>query len=182
MDAIIKADLYRYVPEQYSLLSLLKGFRSQGFLYMFLKRKLEKQRKWSVKWVILKIVLRHFTYKYGFQIGGRIGGGFYISHFGIIVISTDAVIGKNCNIAHGVTIGVTRRGKRAGAPIIGNNVWIGANSIIVGKITISDNVLVAPGSYINFDVPENSIVIGNPGSIKYAIGATDGYINNPALI
>lgn len=65
-----------------------------------------------------------------------------------------------------------------GSPIIGDNVWIGANSIIVGKINIGNNVLIAPGAYINFDVPNNSIVIGNPGVIKYCENTTESYIQN----
>lgn len=117
-------------------------------------------------------------YKYGFQIGGKIGKGFFIGHFGTIVTNSDVIIGNNCNIAHGVTIGVTRRGPRAGVPQIGNEVWIGTGATIVGKIYIGNNVLIAPGSYINFDVPDNSIVIGNPGTIKTCLDATAGYINN----
>ena len=49
--------------------------------------------------------------------------------------------------------------------MIGNNVCMNANSIIVGHATIGDNVLIAPGAFVNFDVPDNSIVIGNPGQI-----------------
>ena len=62
--------------------------------------------------------------------------------------------------------------------MIGNKVWIGTNSVIVGKITIGDNVLIAPNSFVNFDVPSNSIVIGNPGKIIPSTNATDKYINN----
>lgn len=182
MDEIIKADLYRYIPKPYNLMNLIRGFRSQGFRYMFLKRKMDKQKIGSLKWLIFKIILRHYIYKYGFQIGGTIGKGFYISHFGIVVISTEAVVGKNCNIAHGVTIGVTRRGDKAGAPNIGNEVWMGANSIIVGNICIGNNVLIAPGAYVNFNVPDNSIVLGNPGIIKSSSQATEGYINNKAAL
>lgn len=178
MDSIIKADLYRYIPEPYSTRNLLQGFRSQGFRYMFFKRKLDKHRKASLKWFFYKVVLRHYTYKYGFQIAGKIGRGLYISHFGTVVISDEAVIGENCNIAHGVTIGVTRRGSRRGAPVIGNEVWMGTGSVIVGKITIGSNVLIAPGAYVNFDVPDDSLVLGNPGVIKPKSDATLGYINN----
>lgn len=42
---------------------------------------------------------------------------------------------------------------------------MGANSIIVGGVKIGNDVLVAPGAFVNFDVPDNSIVIGNPGQI-----------------
>jgi serine O-acetyltransferase len=117
-------------------------------------------------------------YKYGFQIGGKIGEGFYIGHFGTIVKSTGATIGKNCNIAHGVTIGETFRGSAAGVPSIGDYVWIGTNAIIVGKITIGSNVLIAPGAYVNFDVPSHSIVMGNPGKIMPRQNPTEGYICN----
>lgn len=178
MDKIIRADLYRYIPKPFKLRYIFRGFRSQGFRYTFLKRKLDKKRPGSIQWLLLKIIIRHYTYKYGYQIGGKIGKGFYIGHFGTIVVSEDVIIGENCNIAQGVTIGVTRRGENAGAPIIGNEVWIGANAIIVGKVMIGSNVLIAPGAYVNFDVPDNSIVLGNPGIIKSSLNATDGYINN----
>jgi serine O-acetyltransferase len=178
MDNLIIADLYRYVPEQYRCLNLFKGFRSPGFRFMFFKRKIDACKKNSLKWFLLKVIVRHYSYKYGFQIGGKIGKGFYISHFGIIVVSPEAIIGDNCNVAHGVTIGVTRRGKKIGAPTIGNCVWIGTGSIIVGKINIGDNVLIAPGSFVNVNVPSNSIVIGNPCIIKPNLNATDRYINN----
>lgn len=63
-----------------------------------------------------------------------------------------------------------------GVPTIGNDVWIGPNAVIVGKINIGDNVLIAANSYVNFDVPSNSIVIGNPGRIIPSAKATEGYI------
>jgi len=178
MEEIIKADLYRYLPKTYSFINLLKGFRSQGFRYMFLKRKLDLCKRNSVKYYILKIIIRHYTYKYGFQIGGNIGAGFFIGHFGTIITNPDAIIGDNCNIAPGVTIGVTRRGPKVGAPKIGNEVWMGTGAVIVGKVIIGNNVLIAPGSFVNFDVPDNSIVIGNPGIIKANLHATENYINN----
>lgn len=81
------------------------------------------------------------------------------------------------NIHKGVTIGQENRGKRKGSPTIGDFVWIGVNSTLVGNINIGNNVLVSPNSFVNFDVPDNSIVIGNPGKIFYNDNATTGYIN-----
>ena len=86
-------------------------------------------------------------------------------------------MGKNINLSTGVTIGQENRGKRKGAPTIGNKVWIGPNAVIVGKITIGDDVLIAPLTYVNFDVPSHSIVIGNPGKIIHRDNATEEYIN-----
>jgi len=93
------------------------------------------------------------------------------------VINARAKIGNNCNIAHGVTIGQTNRGEQKGTPTIENNVWIGTGSVIVGKISIGNNVLIAPLSYVNFDVPNNSLVVGNPAKIIRRDNATEGYIN-----
>lgn len=111
----------------------------------------------------------------------EIGGGLYIGHPYCITINHNAKIGKNVNIHKGVTIGGENRGTRAGVPSIGNNVWIGINATIVGKITIGDDVLIAPNSFVNCDIPSHSIVIGNPCVIKHVENATVGYIDNPVL-
>lgn len=66
---------------------------------------------------------------------------------------------------------------RQGTPVIGNEVWIGINATIVGKINIMDDVLIAPNRYVNCDVPSHSIVFGNPCIIKHRENATEGYIN-----
>ena len=95
-----------------------------------------------------------------------------------ITINENAVLGKNVNIHKGATIGQTNRGSTKGVPTVGDNVWIGINSIIVGNIRVVNDVLIAPGAYVNFDVPDHSIVIGNPGRIISSDHATEGYINN----
>lgn len=104
--------------------------------------------------------------KTGIQIPSetKIGKGFRIVHFGHIVINPGAEIGENFNISQGCLIG-NAQGKKAGVPQIGNNVCMNANSVIIGGCRIGNNVLIAPGAFINFDVPDNSIVIGNPGKI-----------------
>lgn len=108
----------------------------------------------------------------------NLGNGFIIEHINGIVINPLVSIGDNCNIYNGVTIGLEKRGKRKGVPTIGNEVWIGANACIVGKINIGNNVLIAPGAYVNFDVPDNSIVVGNPGKVIHNDRATEVYISN----
>ena len=62
--------------------------------------------------------------------------------------------------------GQENRGIRKGTPKIGNDVWIGVNSTIVGNIKIGEDVLIAPNSYINRDIPDHSIVFGNPCIVK----------------
>ena len=55
---------------------------------------------------------------------------------------------------------------------------IGANAVIVGNITIGSDVLIAPPAYVNFDVPDHSIVIGNPARIIHRENATEDYVCN----
>ncbi len=71
---------------------------------------------------------------------------------------------------------MANRGRLKGFPTIGNNVWMGAGSVIVGNITIGDNVLIAPNSFVNVDVPPFSIVLGNPCKIVPKENPTEGYI------
>ena len=114
----------------------------------------------------------------GSVVFGRSGGGIYIGHAYNITINQNAKIGRNCNIHKGVVIGQVNRGKRKGYPTIGDRVWIGINSAIVGKVTIGDDVLIAPNSFVNVDIPSHSVVFGNPCIIKHRDWATEGYVNN----
>jgi serine O-acetyltransferase len=107
-----------------------------------------------------------------------IGPGFYIGHLGRVIVSPSAKIGANCNIGTGVTVGAANRGSRKGAPVIGDRVWIGTNAVIVGKVTIGSDVLIAPNAFVNCDVPDHSLVVGNPGVIHHSPRAVEDYINN----
>ena len=127
-----------------------------------------------------RLVRRSLRQKYGLELDSfRIGRGLYLGHPYNISVSEYAEIGDNCNLNKGVTLGAENRGERAGAPILGNRVWVGTNAVLVGKITIGDNVLIAPNAYVNMDVPSDSIVLGNPAKIiSNRPDATEGYINN----
>ena len=127
-----------------------------------------------------KALFRLWANRRGLEISAlrQIGGGIYIGHAYNITINPKAQIGRNCNIHKGVVIGQTNRGKTQGVPIIGNEVWIGINAAIVGGITIGDDVLIAPNSFVNVDVPSHSVVFGNPCVIKHRDWATEGYVNN----
>lgn len=115
--------------------------------------------------------------KYGLEIlSDNIGPGLYIGHAHNINVNPDTIIGKNCNLNKGCTLGRENRGIREGAPVLGDNVWIGTNSIVVGNVHIGNDVLIAPNAYVNFDVPDHSIVLENPGRIIKKENATDSYI------
>lgn len=107
--------------------------------------------------------------------GAQIGHSFYVGHFGGIIINSKAVLGNNCNISQGVTIGVSGQGDRRGVPVIGNNVYVGANTVVAGKIIIGDNVLIGANSLVNRDVPDNAVVVGVPAQVMSMKGSK-GYI------
>ncbi|MGY5851070.1 hypothetical protein [Salegentibacter sp. F14] len=88
-----------------------------------------------------------------------------LNHYGNIIVNQGVEIGDNCNVTHGVTIGNVSRGRLKGCPKIGDRVWIGANAVVVGNINIGDDVLIAPLSYVNWDIPNNAVVSGNPCKI-----------------
>lgn len=149
-------------------------------IYQYWLRKVHQAKSPILKKLYLIIYgLTRFLYCVEISPYTKIGPGLYISHPFSITTHTDAKIGKNCNLNKGVLIGAANRGKRKGAPTIGDNVRIGINAVVVGKISIGNDVLIAPNSYVNIDVPDHSIVIGNPCIIKHCDNATEGYINNP---
>lgn len=178
MNRKIKADLFRHDGLS-GTNGFFKGLFIPGFRYMYLLRKAAMYKRNSLPWFFFSILKLHFSYKYGFQIPTYtdIGEGFYIGHYGTIVINAKAKIGNNCNIAHGVTIGQSNRGKMIGCPVIGNNVWIGTGAVIVGNVQIGSDVLIAPNTYVNVHVADHSLVIGNPCKIISKTNPCEGYIN-----
>lgn len=173
-----KYDIYRYYGKYKENIKQIIT-RPLGLKYMIVYRKYNQSKSKILK-SFYKLKILNLQKKTFIQIpyNAKIGNGFYIGHNGRIIINPGTIIGKNCNIATGVTIGQENRGKRKGTPTIGDNVWIGTNSVIVGNIKIGNDVLIAPLAYVNFDVPDHSIVIGNPGKIFHKENATAGYINN----
>lgn len=95
----------------------------------------------------------------------KIGEQFYIGHFGNIILNADAVIGNNCNISQGVTIGVSGRGNNRGVPTIGNNVYIGANAVVAGNISIGDNCVIAGNSLVVSSFENNVTIAGVPAKV-----------------
>lgn len=107
-----------------------------------------------------------FPVKKDLEIYGEIGEGLVIYHGHGTVIAPEK-IGRNCSVYQGVTIG---RNDKPGCdrtnPIIGDNVVIYTNAVVAGGITIGDNVTIGAGAVVMKDIPANSVVIGNPCTIK----------------
>lgn len=117
--------------------------------------------------------------KYGFELESdcHVEYGLLIVHGGIKV-NSKAVIGNNCTLFSSCVIGSVRDGKRAGVPVLGNDVYVGVNAAIIGGITIGDDVVIAPNSFVNINVPSHSVVFGNPAIVKHKDSATKFYTYN----
>ena len=177
MKDILQKDLFRYEGDNSKrLITKLRYILfTPGYQFTYCWRKASLARN-PLSRLFWEILHRRCMFHSGIQIpvGTKIGEGFRIGHFGNIVINPSAVIGRNFSIAQGALIG-SASGKRAGVPTIGDNVICSANSLILGGVKIGNYVMIAPGAFVNFDVPDNSIVIGNPGKIIPANRPTDKY-------
>jgi len=179
---LVYSDFYRItdIDGVWKFLKLL--FNHEGFTYNFWMRTcyyLKTKRLLKLFFYpIAKGILRHYKYKFGIIIPftTKIGSGFYIGHFGQIIVNPNSVIGKNCNISQGVTLGGTNRGNKIGAPVIGDNVYIGPGVKIIGNIKIGNNVAIGGNCVVTKDIPNNAVVVGIPGKVISYNGSA-GYVN-----
>ncbi len=97
--------------------------------------------------------------------GAVIGRRFFIDHAMAVIIGETTIIGDDCTLYQGVTLGGT--GKETGKrhPTLGNNVLVGVNAAVLGDIYLGDNSKVGGGAVVVNDVPDNSTVIGIPGRV-----------------
>lgn len=176
----IKSDLYRYCGNT-SFKSFIKHYYvSPGFRYCFYYRICKHyKRRNKLIYLIFRLVLRHYSFKFGFDIpvNASIGFGFYIGHFGSVVISSSAKIGNNCNISQGVTIGYNSRGARKGHPVIGNNVYIGPGAVVIGNLIVHDNVAIGANAVVLNDCERDCVVVGVPAK-AISNNGSEGYIVN----
>jgi serine O-acetyltransferase len=169
---LIKLDLYRYTGEISWKAFARTYIREPGFNFMvWLRIRSVLESK------IVGYILHTKRIKFGIDIQSFfIGEGFYIGHFGHIVVNSSAVIGKNCNISQGVTIGIANTGSKKGVPVVGDYVYIGPGAKILGNINIGNYAAIGANSVVVNDVPENGVVVGIPARVVSYDGSV-GYIN-----
>ncbi len=179
---LVCSDLYRITGRRGCQGFFRNLLREPGFRYCFLLRSCRYLRgspllKYTL-YPLARLLHRHYSFKYGISISPAtpIGSGFYIAHYGGIVVNTDASIGKNCNLNHVVTIAQTNRGKRKGVPTIGDNVYIGPGAKIIGRVTVGNNAAIGANCVVTKDVPDNAVVVGVPGRVISYEGSR-GYVN-----
>lgn len=98
-------------------------------------------------------------------VSARIGRRLIIEHSGAIVVHGNAVLGDDCIIRQGVTIGNRRLDDPFGAPVLGNRVNVGAGAKILGRVTIGDDVEIGANAVVIHDVPAGATVVGIPARI-----------------
>jgi serine O-acetyltransferase len=156
--------------------------RGEAFRYVFWLRTAAYARehnvlRWLLYYPVARYMLKHYRYKLGISIPctTQIGPGLFIGHFGGIVVNEGAVIGRNCNLSQGVTIGQSNRGARAGTPRIGDNVYIGPNATIIGNVRIGNCVAIGANAVVTKDVDDSAVVGGIPARVLNHAGV-EGYV------
>jgi serine O-acetyltransferase len=104
-----------------------------------------------------------------------VGPGFYVGHFGGIVVHQEVRIGRDVNISQGVTLGLASRGPRFGCPTVGDRVYIGPGAKIFGNITIGSDAAIGANAVVTRDVEPGSVVVGMPAR-KISEEGSFGYI------
>ncbi len=110
--------------------------------------------------------------------GATIGKGLFIDHGSGVVIGETAVIGNNCTIYQGVTLGGTGKDKGKRHPTLGNNVMVGCGAKILGPFTVGDNARVAANAVVLGEIPPDSTAVGVPARVVRVAGERVDYTSN----
>ncbi len=112
---------------------------------------------------------RHVT---GIEIhpGAQIGNGLFIDHGMGVVVGETTIIGDNCLLYQGVTLGGTGKDKGKRHPTLGDNVMVGAGAKVLGPIKIGNNVKIAANAVVLKDIPDNCTAVGVPARIARCEG------------
>ncbi len=161
----LKKDLKAYQLSSYSLYSY---FRIDCLRFIRRLRKIEyltNVRNKNIFYKFYIFILEFFNHRLGTRLGITIpknvfGPGLCIVHYGTIVVSPHSRIGENCRIHPSTSIG-----EYNGAPIIGNNVYIGPGAKIFGNIEIGNNVAIGANAVVNKSFPDNVTIGGIPAKI-----------------
>ena len=180
---LVRSDLFRHLG-YFSLSGLIRQILfGEGAAYSFWMRtctylRSNRMLKWTL-FPFAKIMYRSSCIRFGVWIpySTRIGPGFHIAHAGCIFINEMALIGCNCTISQGVTLGVRNRGNKQGAPMLGDNVYVGPGAKVIGAVHIGNNVAIGANAVVVEDIPENAVVVGIPAKVISFRGSME-YVNN----
>lgn len=168
---LLQSDLYRVDAKQ-GVTSLVTSFlRNPSFRYTALFRLCQHCKGHALLRLTLRPLLIFWYARLGIKYGIRIpllcqiGPGLLIEHWGGIWVNAEVVIGANCNLCHNVTLGLAGREGQKGTPRVGDNVFIGPGSMALGNIQIGNGAVITANSVALDDIPENGVLMGNPGRV-----------------
>jgi serine O-acetyltransferase len=180
---IVRADLYRYGGPPSLGFFLSRYWTTPGFKFVFWMRLTNHVRQkgliWRPWYYLCRAILHRYSLKYGISIpyNTRVGPGLYIGHYGGIVLNDRAVIGCDCNLNHGVTVGVKYGGKNPGVPVIGDRAFLGPGCVIIGGIKLGNDVAVGANAVVVESVPDCGVVAGVPARLMSTRGSSEYVIN-----
>jgi serine O-acetyltransferase len=179
---LVLSDLYRCTGTVRFTSLLRQVLLGEGYKYVFWMRTCRYTRENALLKILVhpvaRLWLRRYRHKFGISIPfyTEIGSGFFIGHFGDIVVNGNSRIGKNCNMSQGVTLGQANRGSHQGYPTLGDNVYIGPGAKIIGAVKVGNNVAIGANCVVTHDVPDHGVVVGVPGKV-ISYDGSEGYIN-----
>lgn len=168
---LVRSDLFRYQGKANWLMFFWLYFFHPGFKISFWLRTVKFLHQVGVFRVTLyplaRLIYQYQSTRFGVELPFRteVGPGLYIGHFNGIVVHYKSVIGKNCSLLQGVTIGRTYRGEKKGVPTIGDNVFIGAGAVVLGNIKVGNGAAIGSNCVVVEDVPDGAVVVGIPGKV-----------------
>lgn len=145
-----------------------------GFHAILLHRLAHKLYNWRVP-LIPRVISQFSRWLTGIEIhpGARIGRRFFIDHGMGVVIGETTIIGDDCLLYQGVTLGGTGKEKGKRHPTLQNRVVVGTGAKVLGNITIGDCTRIGAGSVVVRDVPARSTVVGIPGRVVRTYNSDD---------
>jgi len=176
------ADLYRYGPA--GPREFVRALVAEpGYRYTFVMRLVAYARSRDdlphrVLALAARLYLRRLRFLFGVDLPAstEVGSGLYMNHPTGIVVHSEAVIGRDCNLSQDVTLGESNRGANKGFPTVGDGVYIGPGAKIVGAVHVGDDSAIGANCVVTKDVPPHSVVVGVPGRVISQDGAA-GYVN-----
>ncbi|MCR6515646.1 MAG: serine O-acetyltransferase EpsC [Clostridium sp.] len=163
----LRYDLNRILEEDPAARSKLEVFLLYPSVHALIAYRIANKlykHKWFFLARLISQISRFFS---GIEIhpGATIGKGLFIDHGMGVVIGETAEIKDNVTIYHGVTLGGTGKDKGKRHPTVGSNVIIGSGSKVLGPINIGDNVKIGANSVVLKDIPKDSTAVGIPARI-----------------
>jgi len=169
--------IYEKDPAANNILEIICCY--PGFQALAFHRIAHKLWCWKIP-VLPRMISNISRFITGIEIhpGAQIGKRFFIDHGMGVVIGETTIIGDDCLIYQGATLGGTGKEHGKRHPTLKNNIVVGAGAKVLGNIMIGDNARIGAGSVVVSDVPEDSTVVGIPGRIVVQKGEKVSQLNH----